>query len=111
MPAEKGEWPEGGDRVRLGLVLRPESEPGPDPEQEGKGVAWLEAKAAVLADWAVEARESDVFFENAVEQQDWARGLSPRAEKQIFQVNLELQAVVQREVGLSMAEAQPEMGS
>jgi hypothetical protein len=32
-------------------------------------------------------------------------------EKQIFRVKLELQAVVQREVQLSMAEAQPEMGS
>ena len=92
-------------------VLGPESALGADPEQGGKGVAWSGLRAVVLAEWAVEAQEADVFFENAAEQQDWARGLSPRVEKQIFEVKLELQAEIQREVGLSLAEAQPEMGS
>jgi len=111
LPAEKGELPEGENRVQLGLGLGSESASGAAPEQGRKGVVWLEVKAAVLAEWAVEAQEPDVFFENVVEQQDWVRGLSPRLEKQIFQAKLELQAEIQREVGLSMAEAQPEMGS
>lgn len=101
--------PQGEDRVQLGLGLG--SAPRADPEQGGKGVAWLEVMAVVRAEWAVEAQEPDVFFENSVEQQDWARGLSPRVEKQIFQVKLELRAEAQREVGLSMAEGQPETGS
>jgi hypothetical protein len=70
----------------------------------------LEARVVALAQWAVEAQEPDVFFETVVEQREWSRGLSPRVEKQIFQVKLELQAEVRREVGLSMAEAQLEMG-
>jgi hypothetical protein len=111
LPEEKGELPEGWRRVQLVLVLGPESAPEPDPEQGEKGVAWLEARVAALTEWPVEAREPDVFFENVVEQQGWARGLSPRVEKQILRGKLELQAVVRREVGLSMAEAQSEMGS
>jgi hypothetical protein len=70
----------------------------------------LGVRAAVLVEWAVEAQEPDVFFENAVEQQDRG-GLAPTVEKQIFQVKLELHPEVRREVGLSMAEAQPETGS
>jgi hypothetical protein len=65
----------------------------------------------MLVEWAAEAQGPDVFFEGAGEQQGWSRGLFPRVEKPIFQVMLELQAEVQKEVRLSMAEAQPEMGS
>jgi len=39
LPAEKGELPEGQDRVQLELVLGPESAPGADLEEGGEGVA------------------------------------------------------------------------
>jgi len=101
--------PEREDRVQLGLVLGPKLVPRVDSGQGRKGVARSELRAVVPAQWAVEAQAPDVFFEKLVESQDWARGLSPRVEKQIFQAKLELQAEVQREVGLSMAEARPEV--
>jgi hypothetical protein len=66
-------------------------------------------RAVVPGEQAAEATETGVFFEKLVESQDWGQGLSPRVEKQIFQAKLELRAEVQREVGLSMAEAQPEV--
>jgi hypothetical protein len=56
----------------------------------------LEARVVAPAQWAVEAQEPGVFSENAVEQQDWAGELSLKEEKQILQVKLVLQAVVQR---------------
>jgi hypothetical protein len=68
-------------------------------------------RAVVPGERAAEAKETGVFFEKLVESQDWARGLSPRVEKQNFQAKLELQAEAQREVGLSMAQAQPEVVS
>jgi hypothetical protein len=43
-------------------------------------------RVVVLAEWAVGAQEADVFFEQPVEQQDFAKGLSLREEKQMFRV-------------------------
>lgn len=67
-------------------------------------------RAGMLAEPTVEARGLDVFFENAAKQKGLSPGLSLRVKKPIFQVKLELQAEVQRGVGLLMAEAQPEIG-
>jgi hypothetical protein len=68
-------------------------------------VASLEVRVVVQANWAVEAPGPDVFFGNSAEPQGWSRGLSPWVVKPIFQVKPESQAEVQKEVGLSMAEA------
>ena len=84
LPAKKGESTGCQERVRLGLVLCPEWVRRAEPEQGGKGVAWSELRVVVLAKRAVEEQEADPFFENAAEQQDWARGLSLRGEKQMF---------------------------
>jgi hypothetical protein len=111
LAAEKGEMPEGEARGQLARVLGQAPAPGVAPEQEGKGVAWSELRAVVPGERAAEAKETGVFFEKLVESQDWARGLAPRVEKQIPPVKPELQAEVRREAGVSMAEAQPEMGS
>ncbi len=73
-----------------------------------------------MAKWIVEAKAADLFFEEAVEQQDSAQGLSLREEKQMSRVKrgaleapamLELSVEAQRVVGLLMVEAQTEMGS
>jgi len=121
--AEMGEPPGWHEGLRLGLVLGPSLARRAEPEQGRKGVVWSGLRVVVLAKWAVEAQEADVFFEKAAEQQDWAQGLSLRVAKQLFrvkrgeseaQVKLGLRAEARREVeeeqevGLSMVEAQPE---
>lgn len=123
MLAKKGESSGWQERGRLGLVLGPSLARRAEPEQGRKGVVWSGLRVVVLAKWAVEAQEADVFFEKAAEQQDWAQGLSLRVAKQLFrvkrgeseaQVRLELRAEARREVeeeqevGLSMVEAHPE---
>ena len=68
------------------MVLGPEWVRTAEPEQGGMGVAWSELRVVVLAKRAVEAHEADPFFEKAVEQEDWAQGLSLRAEIPMFRV-------------------------
>jgi hypothetical protein len=55
LPAEKEESPARQQRVRLGLVLGPESGRRPEPEWRGKGVVWLGLRVVVLPKQAVEA--------------------------------------------------------